>query len=104
MAWPEPSGPVRKTTLPIRERTGSTASITAPSPPAMIASEPSTARLTPPETGASMRRMAAAASSAPRARVPTGSDEAHVDDDRARREVWAHRRDDRGDGLSVREH
>ena len=75
MACPEPSGPVRKIDLPMADKSGSTASMVAPLPPAMMASEPSTARFTPPDTGASMKRMPAAMSSSPSARVATGSDE-----------------------------
>src|SRR3954453_6777482 len=99
MAWPEPSGPVRKTTLPIRERTGSTASIAAASPPAMIASEPSPARLSPPETGAARDRRVDETDGGTRELGAEGAradriGRAHVDDDRVQREVWAHRRQD----------
>src|SRR5229473_1740279 len=75
MAWPEPSFPVGKMSRPIAARRGRQRSMSAAVPPAMIASVPSTARLTPPETGASTRATPRAASSAPSSRVPTGADE-----------------------------
>jgi len=66
---------VRKIDLPIALNTGSILSMVAPSPPAMIASVPSTARFTPPETGASMNAKPAAIRFSPSSLVPTGADE-----------------------------
>ena len=61
--------------LPIASSSGRARSISAASPPTMIASEPSTARFTPPDTGASIRAMPFAASSSARRRVSIGADE-----------------------------
>ena len=71
----EPDIASEKIDFPIAPRTGRTFSMVRASPPAMIANVPSMARLTPPETGASMNSNPAAMSSSPSCFVPTGADE-----------------------------
>src|SRR5512146_2435396 len=61
--------------VPIVARTGRTRRTSAGSPPAMIASLASTARFTPPETGASTSPRPRGASSAPSCCVSTGDEE-----------------------------
>src|SRR5258708_4538100 len=75
IAWPAPTGPAWKMFLPMRASTGRARSSSAGSPPTMIASVPSVAPRTPPETGASMRAEPRAATSAASSRVTGGSAE-----------------------------
>ena len=55
MAWPLPGPPTSNSRVPIFGSTGFAAATAAASPPIMIASEPSVARGTPPDTGASTK-------------------------------------------------
>ena len=76
IAWPDPSGPVRKIRWPSVWSTGSTcANASSSCPPTMSDSVPASARVIPPETGASITRTPAGARSCASAFVPTGSDE-----------------------------
>ena len=53
---PLPTGPTRITLAPMAERAGRASSKSPGEPPTMMASVPSAARGTPPDTGASMKR------------------------------------------------
>ena len=77
---PSPDAPVRNT-CPIGSRSGRQRATTAGSPPAMMDSLPSTARLTPPETGASSSGFPSRQLAAQLARAH-GRGRGHVDDDR----------------------
>ena len=71
-----PSGPVRKIRSPSVSSTGRTcANASSSCPPTISDSVPDSARVIPPETGASITRMPAGARSRASALVPTGSDE-----------------------------
>ena len=57
VTWPAPEGPIRLMLAPYAASTGLARSNAAASPPHMMASVPSAAPLTPPETGASIHSM-----------------------------------------------
>src|SRR5271165_3949589 len=76
IAWPEPSGPVRKIRSPSTLSTGRTcANASSSCPPTMSDSVPASARVIPPDTGASITPMPAGARSSASAFVAIGSDE-----------------------------
>ena len=70
---PLPTTPTWMTLAPIAASAGRASSTSRASPPTMIASVPSSARGTPPETGASMKRTPFAASACATRRETAGS-------------------------------
>ncbi len=70
-----PTSPARRTEVPMADSTGIIRSITAASPPTMIASCPVFARGTPPDTGASIITPPSAATFSARAWVCEGTPE-----------------------------
>ena len=88
MAWPQPSPPTSNSLLAHARQHRLDRGTAAASPPIMMASVPSLARGTPPETGASTSAILRSASSrAERARADRIG-RAHVDDDRCRDADW----------------
>ena len=75
MAWAEPRPPVSKIWPLMVSSAGRTFSMSSFAPPTIIAIEPSIARGTPPETGASTMRMPRSARAAPKAIVPIGAED-----------------------------
>ena len=99
---PAPTAPMWTTWPPMAPRTGRAASRSSASPPTMMASVPSSAPATPPETGASMNRTPRSRSRAATRREVSGIDRRHVDAEPPRGDALEHALGPEVDGLDVR--
>ena len=98
---PAPTAPTWTMCLPMAPRTGRASSRSPASPPTMMASVPSSAPATPPETGASMNRTPRSRSRAATRCEVTGIDRRHVDAEPPRCDAFQHALGPEVDGLDV---